>query len=407
VIIHNGVTNNYNSQQLPLQTQPSSSHTPFDGPGERALCGPRHDNDHAAMKEISLLPTGDEVLCRDEPYLPVADNMEPSPHFLPKGWPRHLDDHFRLYRQDMLGLFSTNIQAFVDLLDRTEKHSDQDFVDSEKLASLAGGNTSFNVYSNVQFLETSTENYYPGLTKISFDQPLGIQNLDQNGRQEFWEHAQGRLMKGSLVCMARRLKAQASRKHRSHQIVLALVQERDIPGLAESERDASVQVFFTDPAFYSTVFAPEHSSLANRESWFLIDCPGSLFDSYRCVLKALQSKSLPLLPFGKYIAPTDEDAATPPHSSSTTIIDPPLYATSPGSKFDLSVLLEKGVTCDLDVQDALSIEHAKGVLREHSSLDDSQASALVDTLCREFALINGYMLPLFILFFFSLRLLLT
>ncbi|KAF9911845.1 hypothetical protein EC991_002148 [Linnemannia zychae] len=367
-----------------------TSHAAFNGPGERALHGTRHDNDHTMISKIAILPTRDEILCRQEPYLPITDDKVLPTHFLPKGWRRHLDDHFRLYRQDMLDLLRTNIQAFVDLLNRTDKRSDHEFVDSERLARLLGDNLCLNVYNNVQFSDISTNNYYPGLTKILFDQPLRVQGLDQEDRQEFWEQAQGRLMRGSLVCMVRRLRAQTSGDHRGHcQVILAVVQEREITGLSESDKVANVQVLFTDPTSYSMAFTPVHSSPAHDERWFLIECPGSLFERYRSVLKALQSKLPATLPFGKYIVFAGEESDISYCSSNVKIIDPPLYTTDPGFKFDLSVLLKDGAVCDHDVHDGLSADRAKKVLREHSSLDDGQVAALVDTLGREFSLIYG------------------
>ncbi|KAG0278676.1 hypothetical protein BGZ95_003404 [Linnemannia exigua] len=388
-IVRGMITNHDRSWQQTSQEKPPTSRSSLNGPGELASQGSRHDNDHAMIGKIDILPTRDEVLCRDEPYLPINNDKEPLTHFLPSGWPRHLDDHFRLYRQDMLGLFRTGIQAFVDLLGKTDKRDDQDFVDPKKLSSLVGDNVSLNVYSNIQFMEISTENYYPGLTKILFDQPLRIQGLNQLDRQEFWEKAQGRLMQGSLVFMARRSRAQAGGDHRGHQVALALVQEREIHDLSDSEKVACVQVFFTDPASYSTVFAPLQSSSANNECWFMIECPGSHYESYRSVLKALQTKLPSTLPFGKYIAFKEENSPDLLSSSSATVIDPPYYTTTPGFKFDLSVLLENGATCDLNVADKPSVDQALTALREHSSLDDSQASALVETLGREFALISG------------------
>ncbi|KAG0374708.1 hypothetical protein BGX24_010063 [Mortierella sp. AD032] len=323
-IIHGMIPNRGVSLQQTSQAKPSTSRTPMSDPGELASQGSRHDNGYMVI--------------------------------------------------DMFGFLRTGIHAFVDQLEKTDRHSDQDFVDPE---------------NNAQFLEISTENYYPGLTKISFDQPLKIQGLEQQDRQEFWEKAQGRLMQGSLVFLARRSRAQVGGDHRGHQVALALVQEREISDLSESEKVAYVKVFFTDPASYSTAFAPLQSSSANSERWFMIECPGSHYDSYRSVLKALQTKLPSTLPFGKYIAPSEEDTADSLYSSGATVIDPPFYATTPGFKFDLSVLLENGATCDLNVGDKLSADRALTVLREHSSLDGTQASALVETLGRELALISG------------------
>lgn len=70
----------------------------FDPPGTLRQQGPRHDNDHAFIRDISILPTHDELTARDPPYLPA--NLMHAPHHLPPGsYDRELDVHFRLLRE--------------------------------------------------------------------------------------------------------------------------------------------------------------------------------------------------------------------------------------------------------------------------------------------------------------------
>ncbi len=68
---------------------------------ETLLPGTRHDNDKLDISEICILPTEDEVRCREVEYLPV---IHPGfPHFLENGVHRHIDTFFRLYRHDTFG----------------------------------------------------------------------------------------------------------------------------------------------------------------------------------------------------------------------------------------------------------------------------------------------------------------
>jgi hypothetical protein len=39
-------------------------------PGRLRPMGPRHSNDNADFVQISIMPTADELLCPDRPYLP-------------------------------------------------------------------------------------------------------------------------------------------------------------------------------------------------------------------------------------------------------------------------------------------------------------------------------------------------
>ena len=80
---------------------------PFDkdGPGHLSIYGPRHDNDHADIQHIKILPTTDEILCRRKPYIPAKDQL--AEHHLPCGQQRLLDVQFRQLRFD-------NVEPIID-----------------------------------------------------------------------------------------------------------------------------------------------------------------------------------------------------------------------------------------------------------------------------------------------------
>ena len=40
-------------------------------PGALRPAGPHHSNDHARFEDIRIIPPVDELLCQEEPYLPV------------------------------------------------------------------------------------------------------------------------------------------------------------------------------------------------------------------------------------------------------------------------------------------------------------------------------------------------
>jgi hypothetical protein len=64
--------------------------------------GGRHDNDHADHREISIMPTADELLSKDRPFFRTADCID-DPEKLSSRCGIHLDNQFRLLREDMLG----------------------------------------------------------------------------------------------------------------------------------------------------------------------------------------------------------------------------------------------------------------------------------------------------------------
>jgi len=70
--------------------------------------GGRHDNDFADIRQISILPTPDELASKD-PFLPRANEMDNS-HNSREGLAFHIDAQFRLLREDMLRDLREEIQ---------------------------------------------------------------------------------------------------------------------------------------------------------------------------------------------------------------------------------------------------------------------------------------------------------
>ena len=64
--------------------------------------GGRHDNDFANHREISIMPTADELLSKDRPFFRTADFIE-NPDLGSSRAAHHIDNQFRLLREDMLG----------------------------------------------------------------------------------------------------------------------------------------------------------------------------------------------------------------------------------------------------------------------------------------------------------------
>lgn len=75
---------------------------------ERA--GGRHDNDHADYRQICIMPTADELLSKDRPFFRTADFMD-DPKNVSSRCSLHLDNQFRLLREDMLGEIRNELKA--------------------------------------------------------------------------------------------------------------------------------------------------------------------------------------------------------------------------------------------------------------------------------------------------------
>jgi hypothetical protein len=74
---------------------------PYELPGHLRPDGPRHDNDDDDFQSIRIAPTDQELRCKLPPTLPINQPM--AYHHLPPGtMKRHLDLHFRLYREEFV-----------------------------------------------------------------------------------------------------------------------------------------------------------------------------------------------------------------------------------------------------------------------------------------------------------------
>ena len=78
----------------------SSLNTPELDPDERGPGG-RHDNDFAEFRDVAVHPTADEIRSAEPAFLRLAETLE-DPSYEDKRLAIHLDNQFRLLREDML-----------------------------------------------------------------------------------------------------------------------------------------------------------------------------------------------------------------------------------------------------------------------------------------------------------------
>lgn len=81
--------------------------------------GGRHDNDHADHRNISIMPTTDELLSRERPFIRMADFAD-DPSVTPTLSALHVDNQFRLLREDMLGEIRKEVQILTGV--KTGRH---------------------------------------------------------------------------------------------------------------------------------------------------------------------------------------------------------------------------------------------------------------------------------------------
>jgi hypothetical protein len=76
--------------------------------------GGRHDNDCANFREIAILPTEQELRCKEKPFLRSSAAID-DPDTKEDRIAIHLDNQFRLLREDMLHDMREELQVFVGI----------------------------------------------------------------------------------------------------------------------------------------------------------------------------------------------------------------------------------------------------------------------------------------------------
>jgi hypothetical protein len=236
----------------------------------------------------------------------------------------------------------------------------------------------FSVYTNVRFGNIRTDRRGLASTLI-FDTPPGAaRNASAAQRTTFWERmGSKRLMPGGLVALV-------WRTPRSTSIYLGIVASpaKDLVASARaSAKELTIRVAFFDPAIEVRILEwYQRDGASLNETRVLVEAP-VMYEAVRPFLEALKAEPTSI-PFSKYLVLREGSLSSIP-------VDPPQYTIGPRFSWDLSPLLPEGRNFQLDVRDAASVTNARELLRNESTLDPSQAEAVVDSLTREVSLIQG------------------
>ncbi|KAF9023025.1 P-loop containing nucleoside triphosphate hydrolase protein [Hymenopellis radicata] len=333
----------------------------YSPPGALRQGGPRHDNDFAAIGDIRIAPTHDELTAGPPPYLPVF--VPRGPHHLPAGsMEKHLDIQFRLLREELTSSIRQAIAAINADLNTAQERGHRRTQLEALVASRGGAYRStgsdsvfFHVYTNIEFMPAKAErrNFTVGL---SLDSPPGNpRNEDGRQRADYWTHSK-RLSQGSLVALML-----VSRD--SARIFLGTVActSEAIAESSKARKDRiEIRVSFFDPEV--ELFALEGKRISpvdDKYKFALLFDNNVMYESMRPFLQTLQTIEPTSIPFADFIA-SEESLVNVP-------VPPPLYALVPGFRFQLTSLLPP----------------------RSSTLDPSQASTIIDALTRQICLVQG------------------
>jgi len=242
----------------------------------------------------------------------------------------------------------------------------------------------FSLYTGVKFQSIDTDKR--GVTtSFLLDAPPGkARGASAGQRAAFWEGVGSkRLMLGGLVALVWKPNDRPVEVHLgvianpSHELVEHVKRHKETLFLRISLFDASVQM---------RVLRELRSPSKTQGLQFLVESP-VLYDSVKPFLEAL-CRVPEDIPFSDYLVLQAKE------NLAKKIVAPPRYAAMPGFRYDLSGLFDEPRQLKLDVRSEESISRARKEL-EASRLDPSQADAVMDTLTREVALIQGYVCLVF------------
>lgn len=349
-----------------------------DLPGTLSELGPRHDNDHADIYDIKILPTTDEIQSQRSEYLPSND---PTKQHLP-GLAGLLDRQFRLLREDTVGQLRDAVQ-----------------IEWKRLTKLANTQSTLKrqmngvrniIYQNIALVRLEFDRKRGLQVVAEFDQPPETAKKGAKQREEWWRNTK-QLQIDAFVCLV----------SSTGRIIFFSVCDPIPPpppkneigddhsgryGKASGERPnlykhaerATLMLSLVEENAEDITWINGHLGKARKLRQSLVEFPGILLPSFQPTLQAIQRMSHSLdLPFSSLIAPDLQYAGD-------VEIPAPAYSRRPGFAFNLETLTG-GEQLNLEIGRPFD----DTVLRERSTLDDAQLVSTMNAFKSSVALIQG------------------
>lgn len=361
-----------------------SSHETFtlrkDLPGHLSSDGPRHNNDHADISDILIMPTYEEIMSPRNEYLPVTDA---SQWHIP-GIRGRLDREFRLLREDTVGQLRDAAQ------DMYQRIRGQD----RKITYRPRNSARISAYDEAVVHSVNVDKHNGLELTVRCRQPEVVCKMGDHARRDWWSQSK-RLQAGALTCV---LDAQGMLQFfviaESTLRVESIEKEAWRPQSDEQSKKKSkhetlssdrewlyVNLNLVDksPAFVGQALR-WYRDIRSAPKRYLVEFPGVLLASFKHTLEALQQLSKkPDLPFADIIAP-DKTVQHP-----NLVVSPPLFARRRGFEFDLTCLAKDNNSFTIKLaQPPIAAD-----VSDRTALDPTQADSLINTLRREISLIQG------------------
>lgn len=355
-----------------------------DLPGALSELGPRHDNDHANIFDIKILPTTEEIQSSRLEYLPPSD---PTKHHL-VGQAGLLDRQFRLLREDTVGQFRDAVHIECRRLNKPPNARPPP-------KRQNNGGVRNVIYHNVALLRLEFDRRRGLQVVAEFDQPPALAKKGAKEREEWWKNSR-QLQIDAFVCLVsstglaifftvcdptpapppRRTYGDEEHEFRSTGQWRA---SNERPNLFKHAKRATLMLSLVENSSEEITWINSHLGKAQKlQQQSLVEFPGILLPSFQPTLQALQKMSRTLdLPFAQFIAPDIQYAGD-------IDIHAPAYSRKPGFTFNLETLTQGE---RLIFSPGKAFDDTR--LREKSKLDHAQRLSTLNALGSCLALIQG------------------
>ncbi|CRG91157.1 Helicase required for RNAi-mediated heterochromatin assembly 1 [Talaromyces islandicus] len=383
---------------------------PVDFPGELSRFGPRHDNDHAVISNIQILPTISEVFSDERPdFLPTRAHRHHQ-----SGIRRLLDSQFRLLREDTCGLLRDSVRLILAYW-RIFAHN-PDWVLKRRILREKSP-TPIRIFSNAKIQRLKSDEIKGIEIHVEFDQVDRLRCMSPSHRGQWWRDSGALKERGQIVALL-----DGEQEEKNVKLIFLLVTKRqiresdgknkrtttDLARVSDVNSDAdrsSVTLRLAKPGCQSDIVSLvslTKTGSASSQSVILLEFPAVVHNSFEGILRCLQAihRNPTNMPFSNWLSSPDEAREIPNNLTATgeiandqVVVRPPKYLKEQMT-LDLS-FLPRPTTNSNTITSSLTMSLLEDpavisqTLSQATTLDSGQATALVSALRKEVALIQG------------------
>ena len=381
------------------QFQPAAT---VDFPGELSPSGIRHDNDHAAIPDIRILPTLSEIWYSQRPdFLPNKDALYSPDQHHEKGIRRLLDSQFRLLREDTSGVLRDSLRVVLDNWE-TLVHGTR-WQDKRKILRTHCP-TPVRIYYGAHIQDIKPDRTKGMKIDVEFDQVPRARNMSVRKRKHHWRDTRGLNQGGALLALIdaeikidiRVIFFQVSRRN------LDPVTDENgmdvVRDLVSSGKRAMITLQLTSTPssddLDGIIHLTNNQFSSSARSFILVEFPAMLYNAFEGILRCLQTlhRDPQYIPLTEWLVPQDRYPReyTTQFGYKAFPVCSPLYLEN--ETLDLSSVLineEDDNATPLTFSVGRSFNVMCEELSKRTTLDMGQARAMVSAFKNQLALIQG------------------